>query len=139
MRGGTVTLAAGTTLTTTGTLNLFSGTLNQAAATGTLAAQGNVDVQSGFTGGSTATLLLNGSGAQTMTGYQTVASGALPVVTINKPSGAMTIAGTLRTGPNWTYTAAPGGLNVAGSTVAFTGGTITGSTPSRRSRSAAAR
>ncbi len=127
IRGGTVTIAAGTTLTTTGTLNLFSGTLNQAAATGTLAAQGNVDVQSGFTGGGTATLLLNGTGAQTMTGYQTVASGALPVVSINKPSGAMTIAGTLRTGANWTYTAAPGGLLVAGSTVTFVGGTISGS------------
>ena len=60
IRGGTVTIAAGTTLTTTGYLNLFSGTLNQAAATGTLAAQANVDVQSGFTTGGTATLLMNG-------------------------------------------------------------------------------
>ncbi|HEY7738314.1 MAG TPA: hypothetical protein VIC63_04710 [Candidatus Limnocylindria bacterium] len=124
---GTVTLAAGTTLTANGPLNLFSGTLNQAAATGTLAAQANVDVQSGFTGGGSATLLLNGSGAQTLTGFHTVTTGALPVVNINKPSGGLTIAGTLRTSANWTYTSAPGGLTVTGSTLSFVGGTITGS------------
>ena len=55
IRGGTVTIAAGTTLTAGGYLNLFSGTLNQAGATGTLAAAANVDVQSGFTGGGSAT------------------------------------------------------------------------------------
>ena len=77
IRGGTVTIAAGTTLTVAGTLNLFSGTLNQ-RPTGTLAAQGDIDAQIGFTGGGTATLLINGSGAQTFTGFHTAATGALP-------------------------------------------------------------
>jgi hypothetical protein len=107
-----------------GTLTLTSGTLNQAAATGTLAAQGDVNAQLGSGGGS-ATLLFNGAGNQTLTGFHTTAAGALPIVNINKPSGTLTIAGTLRTGANWTYTG--GGLTAAGSTLVFTGGTITGS------------
>ena len=65
------TIAAGTTLTAAGTLDLFSGALNQAGATGTLAAQGDINAQVGFTGGGTATLLINGSGAQTFTGFHT--------------------------------------------------------------------
>ena len=120
IRGGTITIAVGTTLTVTGPLNLFSGALN----TGTLAAQGDVNAQLGSGGGS-ATLLFNGAGNQTLTGFHTTAAGALPIVNINKPSGTLTIAGTLRTGANWTYTA--GGLTATGSTLVFVGGTITGS------------
>ncbi len=125
---GTVTIAAGTTLTANGVVNLFSGTLNQSGATGTLAAHGNVDVQVGFTGGGTATLLIAGTGSQTMTGFHTAAVGALLNVDINKPAGGLTIAGILRTNRNWTYTAAPGGLVAIGSTVVFNGTlAITGS------------
>ncbi len=131
IRGGTVTIAAGTTLAVPGNLNLFSGALAQAAATGTLAAQGAITVQAGFTGNSTATLLINGAADQTMTGFHTVGSGDLPAVVINKPSGSLTLGtsgtGILRTTDNWTYTAAPGGLVTTGSTLVFTGGTITGS------------
>ena len=123
IRGGTITIAAGTTLTVTGPLNLFSGALN----TGTLAAQGSIDAQVGYIGGGTATLLINGSGAQTLTGYHSSAVGSLPNVDINKSSGTLTIAGTIRTARNWTYTAS-GGLTVAGSTLIFNGTqTITGS------------
>ena len=103
IRGGTVTIAAGTTLTAAGTLNLFSGTLNQAPHR-TLAAQGDLVARVGFTGGGTATLLIDGGGAQTFTGFHTSAAGALPNVNIAKPAGTLTIAGTLRTGRNWTYT-----------------------------------
>src|SRR5439155_10886565 len=49
----------------------------------------------------------------------------LPLVVINKPSGTLTLAGTIRTANNWTYTA--GTLDPGTSTVVFAGGTITGS------------
>ena len=130
---GTVTLAAGTTLTATGSLNLFSGALNQAAATGTLAAQGNVDVQVGFTTGGTATLLLTGSANQTLTSYHTALVGDLPVVVINKPAGNLTLApagpgtGIIRTSHNWTFSAVGGTFTTTGATVVFTSGTVTGS------------
>ena len=124
---GTKTIAAGDTLDIVGTLNLAGGVVN----TGILAAQGNINVLAGFTGNSTATLLINGAGDQTMTGNHAVGSGDLPAVAINKPGGSLTLGtsgtGILRTSDNWTFTAAPGGLVTTGSTVVFTGGTITGS------------
>ncbi|MEX2135828.1 MAG: DUF11 domain-containing protein, partial [Chloroflexota bacterium] len=80
----------------------------------------------GFTGGGTATLLINGAGAQTITGFHTTATGSLPNLNIDKPSGTLTIAGTLRTARNWTYTS--GGLSATGSTVIFNGTlTVSGS------------
>ena len=121
-RGGTITIAVGTTLTANGYLNLFSGVVN----TGTLEAQANVDVQAGFTGG-TAALLIDGLGNQTITGFHTVLAGDLPNVTINKPSGNLTLAGTLRTAHNWTFVSVPGTFSATGATVVFAGGTITGS------------
>src|SRR4029079_3744638 len=92
--------------------------------TGTLAAQGNVSQASAFDGG-TGTLLFNGAGAQTFTGAATTAAGLLSNVTINKPSGTLTLAGKIRTAANWTYTA--GTVDAGTSTLVFAGGTITGS------------
>ena len=117
----TTTIAAGTTLTVTGSTSLTGGTLN----TGTLAAQGAISQASAFANG-TATLLINGAGAQTFTGAATTAAGDLPAVVINKPSGTLTLAGTLRTTHNWTYTA--GTLDAGTSIVVFAGTqTISGS------------
>ena len=125
IRGGTISIAAGTTLTVIGPLNLFSGGLNQVGATGTVAAEGNIDAQLGFTLGGTATLLINGAGPQTLHGFHTASAGSMPNVDIDKASGTLTIVGTIRTGRNWTYTT--GALAVAGSTVVFSGTlTITG-------------
>ncbi len=117
----TKTIAAGTTLTVGGTLSLTGGSLNGA---GTVAARGAINQALGY-GGGTATLLINGAGAQTLTGASTTASGNLPLVVINKPSGTLTLAGTLRTSNNWTYTG--GTLDPGTSTLVFAGGTITGS------------
>ena len=39
------------------------------------------------------------------------------MVVINKPSGTLTLAGTIRTAANWTYSA--GSLSTAGSTLVF--------------------
>ena len=57
-----------------------------------------------------------------MTGAATTAAGALPIVVINKPSGTLTLAGTIRTATNWTYTA--GTVDPGTSTVVFAGGTV---------------
>ena len=116
VRGGALTIAAGTTVTVTGPLNLVSGSLS---GTGTMAAQSNIDAQVTFTGGGTATLLINGTGPQTLNGLHTALAGSMPNVVINKTSGALTITGTLRTARNWTYT--NGGLITTGSTVIFNG------------------
>ncbi len=116
----TTTVAAGTTVTAAGTVALTAGSLN---GTGTLAAQSDVNQALGY-GGGAATLLINGSGAQTLTGASTTASGSLPNVVINDPGGTLTLAGTIRTTNSWTYTA--GTLNAGSSLMVFAGGTITG-------------
>ncbi len=116
--GSNYTVAAGTTLTVTGSLTLTDGNIN----TGTVAARGPISQASTFDG-NTGTLLINGSGAQTLTGASTTAAGNLPSVVINKPSGTLTLAGTIRTSHSWTYTA---GIVASGtSTVVFAGGTVT--------------
>src|SRR5439155_569807 len=117
----TTSVAAGTTLTATGATTLTSGALN---GTGTLAAHGSLSQTFNSTGG-TATILISGSGGQTFTGAATTAGGNLPPLVINKPSGTLSLVGTIRTTNNWTYTA--GTLDAGTSTVLFAGGTITGS------------
>ena len=106
------TISAGTTLTAAGLLSLSAGTIN----TGTVAAQADVSQVLAY-GGGTGTLLINGPGAQTLTGASTTASGNLPLLVINKPSGTLSLAGTIRTGNNWTYLA--GTLAPGTSTVVF--------------------
>ena len=49
-------------------------------------------------------LLIDGAANQTFTGAATPAAGALPNLQIAKSGGTLTLAGTLRTGRNWTYT-----------------------------------
>ena len=96
----TYTIAAGTTLTVAGTLTLTDGNIN----TGTVAAQGAINQASTFDGNS-GTLLINGAGGQTFTGPRRRRPAACPTLVINKPSGTLTLAGTIRTTHNWTYTA----------------------------------
>ncbi|MGZ6379047.1 MAG: hypothetical protein ACXWO2_10920, partial [Candidatus Limnocylindrales bacterium] len=117
---GAKTVTAGETLVATGALTLTGGSIN----TGTVAAQGAISQASTF-GGGTGTLLINGAGAQTFTGAATIGAGALPLLVVNKPSGTLTLAGTIRTASNWTYTA--GSLDPGSSLVVFAGGTVTGS------------
>ncbi len=50
--------------------------------------------------------------------------GSLPNVDISKPSGTLTLAGTIRTTHNWTYSG--GTVDPGTSTVVFAGGTVTG-------------
>ena len=51
--------------------------------------------------GGTATLLFSGAGAQTFTGNSTSTTGDLPAVVINKPSGSLTLVGTLPRALAW--------------------------------------
>ncbi len=125
--GSTHTVAAGTTLTVTGSLTLTDGNIN----TGTVAAQGPISQASTFDGNS-GTLLINGTGAQTLTGASTTAAGNLPALVIDKPSGTLSLVGTIRTSHNWTYTA--GTVDPGTSLVVFAGGTVTGIAHPQRAR-----
>ena len=118
---GSKTIAAGTTLTVPDLVTLDNGSID----VGILAAPGNVTQLATFDGG-TGTLLLNGSGAQTVTGSATTVAGDLPNVQI-VASGTVNLVGTLRlsTG-SWTYSS--GTLNPGTSLVVFDGTvTISGS------------
>ena len=72
-------------------------------------------------------LTVDGAGPQTLTGTSTTAVGALPNLTVAKPVGStLTLAGTIRTGRNWTVTS--GTVDPTTSTVIFAGTlTVTGS------------
>ncbi len=111
-------MAAGTTLTVTGSLTLTDGNIN----TGTVAAQGPISQASTFDG-NTGTLLINGTRRQTFTGASTTAAGNLPNLVIDKPSGTLSLVGTIRTSHNWTYSA--GTVDPGTSLVVFAGGTVT--------------
>ena len=115
------TIAAGDTLTVAGTLTLTDGTLDG----GTLSATGNLTQAAGFDGGS-ATLRIDGAGAQTFTGSAGLNAGQLPALVIDKPAGTLSLVGTIRTARDWTYVG--GGLDPGTSTVIFAGTlTVTGS------------
>ena len=123
--GGAIkTINGGTTLIVQGNLTLTEGAI---AGTGVVAARGPISQASTFDGGA-GFLIIDGSGPQTLTGSSTTAVGALPNLTITKPAGTLTLAGTIRTGRNWTL--ASGLLDPTTSTVVFAGTlTITGSQP----------
>ena len=109
---GAKTIAAGTTLTVTGALTLTDGDLN----TGVLEAHGPI-AQAATFDGETATLRIVGTADQTFTGAATAAAGDLPDVVIDKPSGTLSLAGTIRTANDWTYLA--GTLDPGASSVVF--------------------
>lgn len=107
------------TLTVTGTLLYGGGTTGSIRVnTGTINAQGNVNLKTQVTGGGgTGTVVINGTGNQTITGTATPGYSALPNVTINKSSGTLTLDSTITVAGNWTYTA--GTLSSATGTVCF--------------------
>ena len=122
LRGsGAKSIGAGETLTVTGALTLVDGTWDG----GTLAAHGDLTQTATFDGGS-GSLRIDGSADQLFTGSATAAAGALPALVIDKPSGTLTLAGTIRTARDWTYLG--GALDAGTSSVVFAGAhTISGS------------
>lgn len=120
-----ITIASGTTLTANGTTYITGGNsinLN----TGTLESKGDITITNTSTGGGgSATLLIDGTGTQTLTGSGVSNQGKLPIVNINKPSGTLNLASIISTANNWTYTA--GTLSPGTSRVVFAGNlTVTG-------------
>ena len=118
----TVTIAAGSTVTATHTLDLENGANNITINTGTIAVQGNIiDNNSNITGGGTGTILINGSGAQTITSTGIVDQGKFPSVTINKSGGTLTFPSLITVTGNWTYTAGTLDVSTNNSTIVFAG------------------
>ena len=65
-----------------------------------------------------ATLRIVGTGAQQMSGNAT-STGGLMVLDIDKPSGTLTLSGTIRTVKNWTYHQGTIDASTNNSTVVF--------------------
>ncbi len=110
----TNTLTVSTALVVNGTLTYASsGSVPATVNTSGIAVKGDV-VQGTAGAKGTSVLTISGTGAQTLYGG---GAAALPALNINKPSGTLTLSGTIATGANWTYTA--GTLATSGSTVKF--------------------
>jgi hypothetical protein len=115
------------TLTVTGTMTV-SGNLTLTAIStingGTLAVAGNVTTTTTPVYGS-ATILFEGAGAQALLVNGAGGAGAVPGVSINKPSGTLTIQDNIEIdgSSGWTYTA--GTVDAGTSTVVFAAGNKT--------------
>jgi len=122
----TMTIASGTTLTVSGTTYITGGSSIN-LSTGTLESKGDITItNTGIGGGGNATLLIDGTGTQTLTGSGVSNQGKLPIVNINKPSGTLILANIISTANNWNYTA--GTVSPGTSRVVFAGNlTVTGS------------
>lgn len=101
----TFTIASGTTLTIPGHTYISGGTRAVVLNTGTIETKSDVTVTntSEWTGGH-ATILINGTGTQTLTGSGVSSRGSLPRVHINKTSGTLNLASIISASNDWTYT-----------------------------------
>jgi hypothetical protein len=121
----TANINSGDTLTVNGTLTWSCsglGTIN--VNTGSIEAKGDISFSPNNLNSGTATLIVNGTGMQTLTGNANSAS--IPPLTINKSLGTLNLVGTIITKNNWTYTA--GTITAGSSTVVFSGAFSTSQT-----------
>jgi len=96
------------------------GSANVIINTGTINVRGNVIItNAGAGGGGTATVVLDGTGSQAITGSGTAGQGRLPNLTVNKGAGTLTLASIISVDGNWIHAA--GAVSSSGSTVAFYG------------------
>jgi hypothetical protein len=119
---GTILTVTGT-LATTGAFNVFINT----PVTGTTAiqAQGNISIgNTSVSGGGTGVILINGAGAQLFSSTSPASEGLLPNITIQKPSGTLTLSGFLSVTRNWTYTSGTVDATTDASTVVFGGNNL---------------
>ncbi|CAF0728870.1 unnamed protein product [Rotaria sordida] len=116
--------ATGTTVTANGAFTL-EGTGNLILnGDGVIAAKaGLTNTNTGTNGGGTATILVNGTGAQALAGNSTVGMGRYPKLTFDKASGTLTVTNTVSVGGNFTYV--KGTTVTTGSTFAFGGSNLT--------------
>ena len=110
-----VALTVNGSMVVSGATTLTDGSI---AGSGSVAAGGPIVQASTFDGGA-GFLIIDGSGAQTLTGNATTGAGRLPNLDIDKPSGTLTLTGIIRTNRNWTYTS--GVVDPGVSTVIFAG------------------
>lgn len=102
--GSYIIVASGTTLTINGS-TVISGTQPVGLGTGFIDTKGDVTITntSQWTGG-TATIRINGSGNQTLTGSGLRNMGCLPKVQIIKTAGILNLVGIISAANDWTYT-----------------------------------
>lgn len=116
----TLTVAVGSTVTVDNIFDMENGAFNVTVNTGTIAVQGNItDNNTGLAGGGTGTILINGTGAQTITSAGVLDEGRFPAVTINKASGTLQFPSLITVVGNWTYTAGTLDVTTNNSTVVF--------------------
>jgi hypothetical protein len=122
----TITLASTTAITVSHTLT-YDGSYSFTLNSGTLDVTGDITILNNHSGpGGTSTLVIDGSGSQTITGTVTDNLGPLPSVVINKSTGTLYLVNSIAIGGDWTYTS--GTISPGSSTLYFVGDkTITGS------------
>jgi hypothetical protein len=99
----TYTIGSGNTLTVKGTL-ATNGASAVTLNTGTIYAQGDITVTNSATGASgTASIVINGSGTQTLTGSGMAGQGRLPAITIDKTMGDLFFASVISVYGGWNY------------------------------------
>jgi hypothetical protein len=99
----TYTIGSGNTLTVKGTL-ATNGASAVTLNTGTIHAQGDITVTNSATGASgTASIVINGSGTQTLTGSGMAGQGRLPAITIDKTTGDLFLASVISVYGGWNY------------------------------------
>jgi len=109
-------ISSGTILTVIGDLLISAGTKRLLLNTGTIDAQGDIAITNTSTdtaAGGSATIHINGTGNQTLTGSGVVAAGKLPNITINKPSGTLFLASDITLGRFTTWQFVQGNIDAS--------------------------
>jgi hypothetical protein len=120
---GSVLTVTGT-LSTTGAFNVFINTTIGGATA--IQAQGNITIgNTSVSGGGTGLILINGTGAQLFSSTSPASEGLLPYITIQKPSGTLTLSGILSESRSWTYTSGTVDATTNATTVVFGGNNLT--------------
>lgn len=125
INSATFTIPAATTLTTTGDLTI-AGTSSITLNTGNINVHGNLYLTNAATGGGGSALItINGTGSQAIDGTAiSIGQDLLPLVTINKTVGTLTLKGNISESENWKYTAGIVDASTFSSTVAFGGNNL---------------
>lgn len=120
----TTTIAAGTVLTVAGNMTM-TGTPSVTLTGGTIDLQGNLILTNTNTGdGGTTMIAFTGTTNQAITSALPEGENSLPAITINKPSGTLSLPSIVTVAGNaWTYTAGTVNTATAASTVYFTNNT----------------